>query len=247
MIRTYNNHFAFTSIGMRLRGIQFYFYDPTHQVANRLSALPRLNVSIVEHLVEVMQSNHYTIFLRQVSTLDNIEEYNIVIRSNPSLDQREYSRPMSTEVAGIWIEDETAETSPSETWDIRVYTKSGSSHKVQYYYACYDPLQYVLMFPNGEPRWHGNIPKVGCTVRKKLKHGDLSQYNSFEEILETEKQGASKSKQREGILDYITSSGHNPRQKRASVSCREYYVYKLQQREMINHIFCASGDCCSNM
>ncbi|GAA0184861.1 hypothetical protein LIER_32149 [Lithospermum erythrorhizon] len=116
-----------------------------------------------------MQCNPYTIFLRQTSILENIEEYHIVIRSNPNLDQREYSRPMSTEVAGIWIEDETAKTNLSEPWDIRVYTKSGSSHRVQYYYACYDPLQYILMLLNGEPGWHGNIPRVGYTARKNLK------------------------------------------------------------------------------
>ncbi|GAA0159825.1 hypothetical protein LIER_16522 [Lithospermum erythrorhizon] len=159
------------------------------KLQNRLLALPRLNISIVEELVEVMQSNPYTIFLKQVSTLKNIEEYHIVIRSNPSLDQREYNRPTCTEVACIWIENETAEVGPTEPWDIRVYTKSGSSHKVQYYYGCYDPLQYVLMFPNGEPEWHGNIPRVGCTVRQKLNHVDLSQYSSFKEILEIERLG----------------------------------------------------------
>ncbi|GAA0172636.1 hypothetical protein LIER_26424 [Lithospermum erythrorhizon] len=135
----------------KLTGIQFYFYDPTHQVVHRLSTLPRLDVSIVEHLVEEMQCNPYTIFLKQASTLDNIEEYHIVIRANPTLDQREYSIPTSTKVAGIWIEDETADTNPPEPWDIRVYIKFGSSHRVQYYYACYDPPLYVLMFPNGEP------------------------------------------------------------------------------------------------
>ncbi|GAA0160852.1 hypothetical protein LIER_17309 [Lithospermum erythrorhizon] len=51
MIRTYNNHFAFTSIGTskRLSGIQFYFNDPEHQVSNRMEACPRLDMTIAEN------------------------------------------------------------------------------------------------------------------------------------------------------------------------------------------------------
>ncbi|GAA0161917.1 hypothetical protein LIER_18124 [Lithospermum erythrorhizon] len=90
----------------------------------------RLDACIVENLVAVMDSNPYSLFLKQASALENIDEYHIVIRSDPGLDQRAYNRPTSMEVAGIWTEDESGETNLSEAWDIRVYTKSGSSHKV---------------------------------------------------------------------------------------------------------------------
>ncbi|GAA0153124.1 hypothetical protein LIER_11438 [Lithospermum erythrorhizon] len=98
MIRTYNNHFAFTSIGMscdenyqrrdhgvytvrvqgqihhylndlipqnpcnRMTGIQFYFYDPLHQASYRMNTLPRLDMTIVERLVEVLEPNPYANF-----------------------------------------------------------------------------------------------------------------------------------------------------------------------------------------
>ncbi|GAA0167566.1 hypothetical protein LIER_40405 [Lithospermum erythrorhizon] len=91
MIRTYDNHFAFTTIGItcddkyqqrdhgiytvkvqgqihhypndlipqdaskKMTGIQFYFFDPDHQVSNRLAAIPRLDASIVEKLVELLE------------------------------------------------------------------------------------------------------------------------------------------------------------------------------------------------
>ncbi|GAA0169077.1 hypothetical protein LIER_23634 [Lithospermum erythrorhizon] len=58
----------------------------------------------------------------------------------------------------MWLESKYNSGDQSELWDIRA--KSGRSHKVQYYYGCYDPLQYVLMFPNGEPGRHNNIVKL---------------------------------------------------------------------------------------
>ncbi|GAA0167896.1 hypothetical protein LIER_22734 [Lithospermum erythrorhizon] len=108
MIRTYNNHFVFTSIGIscydkyqrrdhgvytvRVQGqihhylndliphdaskklscIQFYFYDPQHQLSNRMTTFPRLDGSIVERLVELMEPNTYAEFLKHASTFDNI-------------------------------------------------------------------------------------------------------------------------------------------------------------------------------
>ncbi|GAA0175778.1 hypothetical protein LIER_28889 [Lithospermum erythrorhizon] len=116
MIRTYNNHFAFTSIGIscderyqhrdqgvytvrvqwqihhylndlipqnpsnRMTDIQFYFYDPQHQASNRMNTLPRLDTSIVEKLVELMEPNPYVEFLTNLSSLENVDDYYILIR-----------------------------------------------------------------------------------------------------------------------------------------------------------------------
>ncbi|GAA0160851.1 hypothetical protein LIER_17308 [Lithospermum erythrorhizon] len=142
------------------------------------------------------------------------------------------------EVAGIWIEDENRDNTNSKKWDIRVYSKSGRSHRVQYYFRCYDPLQYVLIFPNDEPDWHCNIPRVGYTLRHKQRgsHMNISNFISFEELIEREQQGF----RGPGIDDSLVDTCdmlldenrlHNHRGKRKKVSCREYYVYKLQDRE----------------
>ncbi len=37
---------------------------------------------------------------------------------------------------------------------------SGSSHRVQCYFGCYDPLQYPLIFPYGDTGWHQGIERV---------------------------------------------------------------------------------------
>ncbi|GAA0144618.1 hypothetical protein LIER_35975 [Lithospermum erythrorhizon] len=151
MIRTYNNPFAYTSIGM--------------------------------HCDEKYERRDHGIYIVKVQ--------------DTGLDQRLYNKPTSTEVAGIWIEDEYEETNNVIPWDIRVYTKPGHSHRVQYYYACYNPLQLVFMFPKGEPGWHGNILRVGVRGNSMNKisfvlsgESYLSNCSTFEEVLEQEKEGA---------------------------------------------------------
>ncbi|GAA0145225.1 hypothetical protein LIER_05469 [Lithospermum erythrorhizon] len=217
-----------------MTGIQFYFYDLDHQVSNKLTALPRLDPSIVEKLVEVLDLNPYSEFLKHASSLDNIDQYHIVLRSDPGIDQRRYNKPTSTEVAGIWIEDESCEAN-SELWDIRVYTKSRRIHRVQYYYGCYDPLQYVLIFSNGEPGWYCNIPRVGCSVNKRKKGSDINNTDDiiFEVILANEQRGFTRPD-----IDTFCDCGdeempssQNRNRKQKTVSCREYYVYKFQVRE----------------
>nr|GEX56662.1 hypothetical protein [Tanacetum cinerariifolium] len=45
--------------------------------------------------------------------------------------------------------------------DIIVYGRSQFSQNIQPYFGMYDPLSYVLFFPNGEPGWHQKILRVG--------------------------------------------------------------------------------------
>lgn len=229
MIRTYNNHFAYSTMSIhcdeklekRSRGIytvraqgqvhhflndlcptdlasqtggmHFYFYDPAEQIATRTSVLPRLRESTVAGLVKVMQPNPYSCFLKALSTFDNLDNYHIVIKADSMLDQRVYNLPTSSEVAGIWIESETDNGRQSIDRDIRVYARSGQSHNIQYYFSCYDPLQYVLMFPDGQPGWHGNIPTVGSILSGPLLNESSSssafdpmQITSFDDVVDEE-------------------------------------------------------------
>ncbi|GAA0161916.1 hypothetical protein LIER_18123 [Lithospermum erythrorhizon] len=80
------------------------------------------------------------------------------------------------------------------------------------------------MFLNGEPGWHGNIPRVGYPVKKMKTQKDISEYNSFEEIIEIEKESVSTSKHGEMMIVDDNNSGHTSKRKRTTVSCREYYV-----------------------
>ncbi|XP_058218194.1 uncharacterized protein LOC131329133 [Rhododendron vialii] len=44
--------------------------------------------------------------------------------------------------------------------DILVQKHDGHSERIKYYYRCYDSLQYLMLFPFGEPGWHRGIECV---------------------------------------------------------------------------------------
>lgn len=65
---------------------------------------------------------------------------------------------LQLQVAAIWVEDDSSRDYSSQ--DIIVYNHFGTSHKVQYYFGCYDPLQYPLLFPYGDIGSHQGIQRV---------------------------------------------------------------------------------------
>ncbi|GAA0147726.1 hypothetical protein LIER_36573 [Lithospermum erythrorhizon] len=156
-----------------MKGVQFYFNDSEHQISNRISAMPRLDASIVKNLLVVLQPNPYADFLKQAPELNDIDQYCIVVRSDPGLDQRTYNKPLSNEVAGIWIEDESEENANADMLDIRVFTKSDILTQEQQEFT-------------------------GPSIDTDIDMNEDSPLN------------------------------HNQRRKRWTLSCREYYLYKLQ-------------------
>ncbi|XP_019156692.1 PREDICTED: uncharacterized protein LOC109153274 [Ipomoea nil] len=259
-VRTYNNTFAFTSLGIhnydknlsrRNKGIytfkvqgqmyhfindlvpenqppknlQLYFFDTEHEVENRIKGAERMEASVVENLIDVLGSNPYSQFFRNLKDISSIEDCNIVIRSNATLDQRVYNMPTSSQVAAIWVEEQDG--SGENSRDIKVFAKTGRSHSVKYYYGCYDPLQYPLLFPHGESGWHEGISKVpkSYTNRTSICQGILQpgQFPSIEALLD---------KENENIVG---------KSKRNTVSCREYYAYRFQIRPNDKSMLLHSG------
>ncbi|KAL6586052.1 hypothetical protein OROMI_002696 [Orobanche minor] len=140
------------------RQLQLYFYEPEHELENRLSQSGDLDVHILEDIIDLMQLNSYAVFFRGLRELVNLDEYNIVLRADPSLDMRIFNLPTVNQVAAIW--NELTDAPAMQSHDIRVYAYSGKTHCVHYYYGCYDPLQYPLLFPHGESGWHTGIHRV---------------------------------------------------------------------------------------
>jgi len=93
---------------------------------------------------------------------------------------------------------------------------------VNYYYGCYDPLQYPLLFPHGQNGWHCGIKKVKQTY-------NISNYQIYceSEQLPSVMNMASI----EGLLDMESEVLSKGKKKRQTVSCREYYCYKIQIRQ----------------
>ncbi|KAG2713614.1 hypothetical protein I3760_04G185100 [Carya illinoinensis] len=180
-VRTYNNKFAFTSFGVKFdrnliqgqiyhslsdlipsngqpSNLQLYFYDIEHEFENRIVDSTRMDPSIIAQLMDILRVNPYCTFFRSLGDLPSLEYQKICIKSDPDLDQRVYNAPTSSEVTAIWIEDDTLEQVTPR--DIFVYNHVGGSHIVQYYFGCYDPLQYPLLFPFGDIGWHQGIQRI---------------------------------------------------------------------------------------
>nr|GLL17059.1 uncharacterized protein LOC109173038 [Ipomoea trifida] len=198
-VRTYNNTFAFTSLGIhnydknlsrmnkeiytsKVQGqmyhfinglvpenqhpknLQLYFFDIEHEVENRIKGAERMDASVVENLIDVLGSNPYSQFFRNLKDISSIADCNIVIRSNATLDQRVYNMPTSSQVVAIWVEEQDG--SGKNNRDIKVFAKIGRSHSVKYYYGCYDLLQYPLLFPRGESGWHEGNQRYSLNMER---------------------------------------------------------------------------------
>ncbi|KAG6717889.1 hypothetical protein I3842_04G122900 [Carya illinoinensis] len=198
--------------------LQLYFYDTEHELENRISDSDRMNPSIIAQLIDILHINPYSLFFRSLGDLSNLENQVIYIRSDVGLDQHVFNVLTSPQVAAIWVENEDADQLRGR--DIYVFSHSGGSHIVQYYFGCYDPLQYPLLFPLGDTGWHQGIQRVnrGSTLTKNVRSilllsGRLLQQFVVDMYVEIEtsrldyfrsKQQHIRSELYQGIVDTIT-------------------------------------------
>nr|XP_027096190.1 uncharacterized protein LOC113716088 [Coffea arabica] len=165
--------------------------------------------------MKILEENPFARFLRKLKDYPSLDNLQVCIKKDASLDQRVYNSPTADQVAAIWIEG----NDPSENVqrDIIVHAHSGAPYRVKHYYGCYDPLQYPILFPGGEIGWHQNIKKtndvVKGTVRQDTDPNEINpNFGSLEDIFNQEQ---------EELSDDTVGK----------VSCRQYYCYKLQVRQ----------------
>ncbi|KAL6572294.1 hypothetical protein OROMI_013252 [Orobanche minor] len=157
--RTYNNTTAFSSLGIT--------YDRTLAQSNKGIYTLRIQGAVYHFIRSLIPpagpgrqlqvyffdtENELDNSLRE---LTNLQDYNIVLRAYPCLDMRIYNLPTTHQVAAIW--NELTDIPADHPHDIRVCTSAGKTHRVHFYYGCYDPLQYPLLFPYGESGWHTDL------------------------------------------------------------------------------------------
>uniref|UniRef100_A0A803PDK8 ATP-dependent DNA helicase n=1 Tax=Cannabis sativa TaxID=3483 RepID=A0A803PDK8_CANSA len=94
---------------------------------------------------------------KSLREVPDLTDCHIAIRSNVNLDQRVYNSPTVSQVAAVWVDDENIGGHGDR--DIIVTTEGGIAHKVAYYFGCYDPLQYPLLFPFGDSGWCEGGPR----------------------------------------------------------------------------------------
>ena len=167
--------------------MQLYFYDTNNEIQNRMKISENFDECTLTILIEILKVNPYTRFFRSLTNITNLRDHQIHIRCDPGLDQRVFNTPTSSEVAAIWVEND--ENTNIRFRDITIYGHSGDSHRVHYYYGCYDPLQYPLLFPYGESGWHEGIERCRRTehVSEFVQFPDT--VTSAAEFLEKENQG----------------------------------------------------------
>nr|XP_020178789.2 uncharacterized protein LOC109764361 [Aegilops tauschii subsp. strangulata] len=109
-------------------------------------------------LVDILKENPYSQQFRSLGAhKDNLDDYRIDLNTDKRLDQRRYNRPLSTEVAAIWVEGSDL----AKRFDRRI-TLCGNNnerHSIRVTSGAYDPLSYPLFYPRGKLGWHPKLPK----------------------------------------------------------------------------------------
>ncbi|KAG5537451.1 hypothetical protein RHGRI_024770 [Rhododendron griersonianum] len=207
--------------------LQLYFYDTQKEIELRKGDKDKLQPRIISSLIDTLRANPYSQFFRSLSDLPNIDECQIMLRANPTIEDSTVLPPTVSQVAAIWIEDEDA-TELQERDIIVRKQEDGQSQKINYYYGCYDPLQYPLLFPSGEPGWHQGIKKVKASNRMEFCSGQGKvlphQSATADELITTE-----------------TAVRQENARKGNMVSAREFYAYRLQIRRNTNSVLLESA------
>nr|XP_009792308.1 PREDICTED: uncharacterized protein LOC104239379 [Nicotiana sylvestris] len=154
-----------------------------------------------------------------VDAIPNLQNFHIALNCDAGLDQRVYNLPTTTDIAAIQVDENDSDA--THTPHVQIYTHSDNTHKINYYFGCYDPLQYPLLFPFGQGGWHCSIKKFRHPEniprnRTLFDSEQLPNINIFSSV--------------DGYLDMETQNLEQGKCKRNVVSVREYYYYKLQMR-----------------
>ena len=155
--------------------LQLYFYDDDPTITHRKAATKQLDQDVVKKLVDILKENPYSQQFRSLGAhKDNLDDYRIDLNTDKRLDQRRYNRPLSSEVAAIWVEGNDL----AKRFDRRI-TLCGNNnerHSIRVTSGAYDPLSYPLFYPRGELGWHPKLPKrnvpLEVVLNPQLVHDD---------------------------------------------------------------------------
>ncbi|PKY59706.1 hypothetical protein RhiirA4_482684 [Rhizophagus irregularis] len=142
--------------------VQLYIYDTDHENSNQFRIMRDLNGEILKNLQNMLDTyNPYIQNFRQVRDLlqndADSAEISMRIYCDRSNDACRYNAPAASDVAVIMVGD-GYEVEPSNR-DIVLNLCDGTLQRISELHPSYDPLQYVLLFPNGDDDgWHLDIP-----------------------------------------------------------------------------------------
>ncbi|XP_040251425.1 uncharacterized protein [Aegilops tauschii subsp. strangulata] len=155
--------------------LQLYFYDDDPTITHRKVATKQLDQDVVKKLVDILKENPYSQQFRSLGAhKDNLDDYRIDLNTDKRLDQRRYNRPLSSDVAAIWVEGNDL----AKRFDRRI-TLCGNNnerHSIRVTSGAYNPLSYPLFYPRGELGWHPKLLKRNVmeevVLHSQLVHDD---------------------------------------------------------------------------
>ncbi|POM61843.1 Helitron helicase-like protein, partial [Phytophthora palmivora] len=155
---------------------QVYINDPDMEarVASRMGMTDGLDPAILEKIDQVMTAhNGYT---QQFLNAHRI----LIDRAGPAYQAavEQFARQL---VAGEARPGDNPALPAAEHRDIILNTRQGGFKRIYETSESYDPLQYPLMFPSGEPGWTYDLPYVGNPVDSNGKPLTMSlrEYESY--------------------------------------------------------------------
>ena len=121
---------------------QLFFHDTENQVQNRVSHLTNLHPDVVGQLQNTLHEHNSYI---QAFELTRLRDVQLILHADkhmkPSNEHyRKYNLPVSSEVAALV---------PDDCLHVILHCREGGLHRISTLHRSYDPLYYVIPFPNG--------------------------------------------------------------------------------------------------
>ena len=235
-------------------------YDTDFQFDNRIQRFNNLDKDLLQELQKALMSvNPYVKQLQYVSGLlkkDGNCDIRLTIKTNQAVDMRRYNAPASSEIAVLLPGDGMN----ASNRDIILYKKGGGVIRINEFNAAYDPLHYVLLFPNGDQGYHFNImpnhiPEVSMDLVQKLlvhPHNSVNQVENIENVAVEEDYNnpniidvgnfeAADDLENIEVDAYLIENTTNSNKIKSKITTMDFYAYRLMIRKNTNQWLQRSG------
>ena len=159
--------------------LQIYFIgDPELESARRCDVVPGLNRSIVTRLQSFLHlKNNLVKDFKLALEKMPADNYKAIIRPDKKPlgeHERRYNEPIANEIAIVMVGENC------KSRDIVLHRRNSSLLRISETHRLYDPLQYPLIFWNGQDSYHFDYllinPETGFTTTKKVSALNFYRY-----------------------------------------------------------------------
>ena len=152
------------------RYAQLYIYEPRAALESRMAQNQSLSHNIMQGLQNMLLQNHqYAPIFKHVHEIlrdynGPVEDAEVRLRVAPGLNKRRYNLPTADEVAVILPGAQI-----KAPCDIILRNRDGPLYQISDLHPAYAPLQYPLLFPRGENRWHPDMVLHESTQQRESR------------------------------------------------------------------------------